>query len=232
VANAYATTFELMDRLGLEFNDEREPVLSDTLEAASRWIDRVIGRRFYSVTETRYYYLGPLPYSQITIDDALSVTSVMADTNGDGVYESTWVVGQDYWLGPRNAVADGRPYTTINRTALSNRWDVIWSYPYAEATLAVTGAFGYCTLANRPLEIRELCLTIAGQIAGGASGTVAGAEGTASDLAIPGVAEYRIGSVLSVKMDTSGNSAALAASLPLASRRIIATFRRPTAAFA
>ena len=59
--------------------------------------------------------------SRIVIDDAVSVTSVATDLDGDGVYETTWTVGTDYWVGPRNAPARGQPYRTINRNLAVGR---------------------------------------------------------------------------------------------------------------
>lgn len=52
-APTYASVDEFASRLGL--GDLREGELQHALDAASRWIDKQTRRRFYAVTETRYY---------------------------------------------------------------------------------------------------------------------------------------------------------------------------------
>lgn len=177
MANSYCSPFDLMVRLSIPEDDTREGQLINIVEAASRWVDHQTSHRFYTVTETRYYNAASRPQlwpwsldalesavgypGRVEIDDFVSVTSVATDEDGDGVYERTWTVGTDYWLGPRNAPANGQPYRYINRNPVSGRY----LFPLFEQAVAVTGACGYCTLANRPGDIRELTLQVAEQMA-------------------------------------------------------------------
>src|ERR1051325_9296483 len=105
MANLYATVAQLMDRMCIPTDDDREASLSEILEGASRWVDEQTGHRFYSSTETRYYSVripSDLPYrdldaserpwpglapARVEIDDFLSVTQVATDEDGDGTYE-------------------------------------------------------------------------------------------------------------------------------------------------
>ena len=183
MANAYANTLDLMDRLGIPHGDSREGALTDLLEAASRWIDRITGHRFYAVSETRYY--TPCSSTDLRIDDVLSITSLTSDANGDGVYDTTWTAVTDYWLGPRNAVVNGQPYTTIHRTQLTGRY----YFPGFPDGVRVTGSFGYSTLATRPSNIRELCLIVATMNAR-----------PLLDLTIEGAQMYKLGQELTVTM--------------------------------
>lgn len=194
MANEYANVFDLMERLGIAENDSREGQLQNIVEAASRWVDRQTGHRFYLSTETRYYNaldrslasqawaLDTLerPWgspSRIQIDDCTAVTTVATDEDGDGTYERTWTTGTDYWLGPRNAPANGQPYRYLNRAAASSRY----LFPLWEESIAVTGSFGYCALASRPADIKELTLMVA---------EVMGV--TLTDLSQPGISQYTI----------------------------------------
>jgi hypothetical protein len=179
VANEYAAVLDLMDRLGMGVEDTREGSLVQIVEAASRWIDRQTAHRFYASTETRYYspqsrygrfwddraarplaleateYPSGIP-GRIELDDVLTVTSVATDEDGDGVYEQVWTAGSDYWLGPRNAPANGWPYRYLNRNVANGRF----LFPFWEESVQITGSFGFCTTATRPSEIRELCLMV------------------------------------------------------------------------
>jgi len=235
MANSYATHTELMNRLGLEENDRHEGMLIDVLEAASRWIDIECERRFFtnSTPETRYYTLA-YPYgnggTKIEIDDFVGTITLQTDNNGDGVYETTWTAGTDYWLSPKNAVLDNKPYTCINRTQLTGRY----YFPGYEYGISVTGTFGYSTLVNRPTNIRELCINVAlialGYSTSVGSVSLAGSSSSSSSvsgpLVIPGVSSYRIGQELEVKLtDSSSFVSAVnslnSASLPMSCRNII-----------
>lgn len=202
--NLYATTGDLKDRLSFEEDDSREGVLADLLEAASRWVDEQTGHRFYTATQTRYYGVM-MPYDgafrdldtserpwpgraplRVMIDDVQSVTVVATDEDGDGTYERTWTVGSDYYLSPRNAASDGKPYRYINRNVSTGRY----LFPYWEASVAVTGVFGYCALASRPANIRELTLMVATLMAR-----------PVLDMTIVGTQTYKLGQELTVTMD-------------------------------
>lgn len=224
MANSYATDLELMDRLGMDVGDSRRDVLSDVLEAASRWIDQATGHRFYAVSETRYYTLC-YPFhnggTRIEVDDMLALTSLQTDNNGDGVFETTWTVDTDYWLSPRNAPVNGEPYNTINRTSLTGRF----YFPAYEESVKVTGSFGYSTLATRPSNIRELCLAVAMQMAEAALGS--SLARSTSDLAIPGVQSYSIGNDLSVTMQKTADVVTVS-DLPFAARSILNLYTKPS----
>jgi len=192
-ANLYASVAEFRERLGLT-DLSQDFMLDHALQTASRWIDSTLGRRFFTTAAPEIrYYTAPF-YSYLETDDILSVTTLATDANGDGVYETTWTAATDFWLGPRNAPVNSEPYTCINRTSYSGRF----SFPAWQDAVQVTGLFGYCTLANVPPQIRELCLRLAGNSVG-----TSGAGGGASDLVIPGVQSYKIGNELTVVADTS-----------------------------
>ena len=203
MANEYADVVDLMERLGIPDSDSREQSLQNIIEVASRWVDAQTGHRFYTVDETRYYnaldkilpahawILETLerPWGspqRIEVDDVLSVTQLATDEDGDGTYERIWATPGDYWLGPRNAPARGQPYRYVNRNAATSRY----LFPLWEESISVTGTFGWCALASRPSDIRELTL-MAAEIM----------SISLTDLSQPGVSNYTIVGGLTVNMD-------------------------------
>lgn len=206
----YCDVRDLEDRLGIAFTDTREGVLQQAVTAASRWVEKQTARRFYTVAETRYYSarwhyprmgygmagFGEYPWGNperpngggvagqhLAIDDFVSVSAIASDDNGDGTFPSTWTVGRDYWLGPRNALADGKPYRSVNRNQVTG----LYVFPPWENGVSVTGACGYS--ATVPDPIRELSLWVAMLLAR-----------PVMEMSIPGVKSYTLTSDISVTM--------------------------------
>lgn len=201
----YASSGQLLDRLGMVEGDDREGTFIDCLDSASRWIEHQCGRRFYvpEDPEVRYYTLYS-PWHNggtvIEIDEFVSLTTLQTDSNGDGIHETTWTLGTDYWIGPRNAPQKERPYKTINRTSLTGRYYL----PAYEDGIKVTASFGYSAAA--PPEITELCLVVAEMLGR-----------NVLDAVIPGAESYKLGSELQVSMRSPDLT-------PMA-RRILALYR-------
>jgi hypothetical protein len=186
-SNLYASLSEFKERIGIANDDQtRDFALDHVLEGSSRWIDNILGRRFYTTTaDETIYYTATNNYWHLPVEDLLSVTTLATDANGDGVYETSWTVGTDYWLGPKNAVIDGEPYRFISKAWPTGRFN----FPAWENAIQVVGKRGYSTLAARPAAIRELCLMVA--------------EVDAMpllDLVIAGTATYKLGAELTVTM--------------------------------
>ena len=206
----YAQLSDLNDRIDVT-DTLRENAWRAVLESASRWVDDITGHRFYASsdidsenpTETRYYAMQGDPLT-LEIDDFLSLTEIVTDANGDGTYEYTWTVTTDYRLGPVNAPAKGRPYTTIHRATHAGRY---W-FPGYPNSVKVTGNFGYCTLAALPPQITTLTLMVAEQMGR-----------SMLDLNLPGINSYQVGPDLRVVMGKD--------ELPLMARKIIDLYRVP-----
>lgn len=151
ITNGYTTLLTVKTALGIPV-DERDDdfYLEATIESVSRMIDDHTGRRFYASTETRYY--APLSSDEIFVDDLLTVTTLKTDDNADGTFETTWATS-DYHLLPFNAVTNGRPYTRIETSGYGN-----YSFPVGtKKAVQITGSFGYCTTANLPKPVAEVC---------------------------------------------------------------------------
>lgn len=119
ITNGYATLNELKARVGIPVADTTDDaILEAVVEAASRTIDVVCNRQFFSsAAQTRYFDVHS--GVKVFIDDLQSATLVATDRNLDRTFSNT-VVSADYELGPLSNAAYGRPYTVIE----SNHWQV------------------------------------------------------------------------------------------------------------
>lgn len=127
--------------------------IEQLVEAASRYIDNVTGRRFYTTTadETRTFTAdGGVVYP----GDLLSITTLKTDDDGDRTYEVTWAT-TDYDLLPENAALDGRPYVSIEPSPQGR-----YGFPTQRKGVQIAGKFGFCATASRPDDINLACLMI------------------------------------------------------------------------
>jgi hypothetical protein len=140
ILNGYCTLAELRAKLTFgAANTASDTQLEQVIEAASRWVDKYCGRRFYGKAETRYYTADD--GYEIMVDDLTSVSALKTDEDGDGTYETTWSTsaynlkyGDDY-----NAGLDGRPYTQIEVKENGSE-----TFPIAiKRGVLVYGVFGY-----------------------------------------------------------------------------------------
>lgn len=149
--NGYCSVAELKARLwptGITDTSD-DAVFDQVITAVSRQIDEFCHRRFFAVTETRYF--KPEWADLLFVHDLLSVTTLKTDDDGDRTYEHTWAT-TDYDLGPDNAALDGKPYTRIDTTPSGNH-----TFPVGvRKGVEIAGAWGYATSA--PAMVKEACL--------------------------------------------------------------------------
>lgn len=152
ITNGYAELSDLKGRLGITDTTD-DSIIENVIEAASRAIDRHCHRRFYGVSETRYYTAehGDALYLP---DDLISVTTLKTDEDGDRTYEVTWAT-TDYDLLPYNAATDGIPYGWLETTP-----DGSYSFPAnIKRGVEIAGVFGYVAASTAaPDDVREACL--------------------------------------------------------------------------
>lgn len=109
-------------------------------EDASRYIDSECGgRRFYTVSATRYYTARCADH--IDVEDLLSVTTLKTDSDGDRVYETVWSAtdydlsaGGDYNLYPRWRISRS-PYGSYYLPAYARGIEIagVWGYGDGES---------------------------------------------------------------------------------------------------
>jgi hypothetical protein len=112
----YATLDELKRFVGIDLADTTDnETLTLALDAASGQVDAFCDRKFSAdANPVARQYVAVDSY-RLSVEPIASTTGlvVATDDNGDGTFETTWVLGTDYRLEPLNASADGQPWTTI-----------------------------------------------------------------------------------------------------------------------
>lgn len=114
ITNGYVTLNEVKAYLRITDSVD-DTMLEQIVESASRSIDRIANRRFYldaNASARTYRLIGNL---RVQVDDfgTTSGLVVKTDPNDSGVYETTFTLNSDYIVEPTNALAKGRPFTTI-----------------------------------------------------------------------------------------------------------------------
>ena len=155
ITNGYATLAEAKAYLSISDSID-DTMLESMVEAASRSIDNIAGRRFYlDASASARLYRGTNPYI-LTVDDFGSTTGLMLalDTGGDGTYETTLTFNTDYVVEPFNAVAIGKPYTQIT---LVGGQLLPWLLPNLRPSVQLTAKWGFPTV---PEDISQACLIL------------------------------------------------------------------------
>ncbi len=159
ITNGYATLDEYKSWITMRGGSTSADELDDTvieyhIEAASRYIDRETGTRFFADSSDATRYYTPTDSYLLDIDPlSASPTSVSIDDAGVRSYTAL-TEDTDFEVMPYNASEEGQPYTQLAIiTALSgNTW------PLFTKAVKVIGKFGYPSV---PDDIREATLGIA-----------------------------------------------------------------------
>jgi len=125
------------------------------VNSASRAVDGYCDTVFYSTADTRYY-TGVPGELELRLEDINNVATVLVDMGGDGVYETTWTSGSDFYAGPINASSLGQPY---NKLVLYRQGGK--RYPDYQNSVKVTGDFGWATT---PAAVDQATAILAGRL--------------------------------------------------------------------
>lgn len=141
VTNGYITLANLKTYLKIDDQVE-DALLEQIIESASRSIDRIANRRFYLDAQASARTYRPIGNLRVQVDDFGTTSGLVVKTDPDstGNYGTTFTLNQDYIVEPTNALAKGRPLTTITivgPTAFSlpvNYWPQVqvtarWGWP-------------------------------------------------------------------------------------------------------
>jgi hypothetical protein len=156
MANEYASLTDLKAALSLTGETFADADLELALEAASRCVDDITGRRFYAdedADQVRIYTASS--GGLLLIDDLIKLTTLKSDEDGDGTFETTWSIPA-YSLYPANAAANGRPYNLI---AARSKCDQ--GFPTAGSSIEVTGKFGWDAV---PAQVKQATMLIASKL--------------------------------------------------------------------
>jgi len=131
-----------------------DAVMESIIEACSRKIDELTGRKFWknSVAETRYFQAREAFY--LDLEDLVSIATLSVDYANTRTY--TDLVAADFELSPPNAALDGKPYTEIFISPTSAAY-----FPVFDAggsrSVKISGVFGWPSV---PTNIKTDCMTI------------------------------------------------------------------------
>ncbi len=136
-STSYTTTLLVKKALGKITDDDRDELIEDAVESASRMIDDRCGRHFYldATATARTYQLASRSYLAasgyaVVIDDIGSDDGLVVET-GSG---ATWATLDAYLPAPDNALARGRPINTLTAVeswggATAVRVTARWGWP-------------------------------------------------------------------------------------------------------
>jgi hypothetical protein len=123
-------------------------VMENIITQASRMIDTLTGRTFYSRTETHYYDVPRGNELYIHDDDLLTVTSL---TNGD----ASVIASSNYQLLPLN----GSPKYSIRLKSLASVYWIESATTGGEGAITVVGTWGWAS--TTPADIEMACIAMA-----------------------------------------------------------------------
>lgn len=169
ITNGYATLAEVKDYINEKTNNH-DSRLEKAIEAASRAIDEITGRTFFTSNSAKR--LTAQFSDCIYMPEAVAITSVKTDTNRDRTYATT--------LTTSNYETNGEsPITT-----LMIRPDSSVYFLTGNLDVEITADWGYSSTA--PHNIREACILAAARLfyrRNAVLGVVAGGSIGGSDVA-------------------------------------------------
>lgn len=169
LVNCYATVGEVAAELGIADTDD-DIRIERAIRTASRQIDSECGRRFWldaTVIDRTYHAANRV---MLSVDDISTVTGLIVklDTDDTGTFETTLVIGTDFFVAPVNAAAEYpvEPYTEI--VMLDT-----FTFPiyHRRPGVSVTAKFGWPEI---PSDVNQACLVQAKSIYKSTSGTFSG----------------------------------------------------------
>jgi hypothetical protein len=150
--NGYCNVAELKARLwptGVADTSD-DAVFDQVITAVSREIDDHCSRRFFAMSEVRYYR-AQYP-DRLFVDDLIAVVTLQTDADGDREYETTWANDDDFDTEPYNAPLESQPYTRLAVTPRGR-----YTFPVGiKRGVKLAASFGYASAA--PPAIKEACL--------------------------------------------------------------------------
>lgn len=157
IVNGYATLLQVKASLRIPVSDTvDDDLLELAIEAASREIDTVTERQFFSTAGATRVFI-PRDSDITETDDIVTLTTLKTSSNADGVFDTTWAAS-DYQLSPLNGLAGGlvTPWNTIRAVG-----DYRFVANGGEATVQVVGTFGFSAV---PTAVTQAAVILSSRI--------------------------------------------------------------------
>lgn len=160
---SYASLDEFKAYMKQETRDANDDTLQDALDTATREVNRITNRVFWtSDAASPRVYTAP-SYLKIKIDDFFTSSGLVIETDpsGNGEFPETWA-SSDYELSPLNGVVDqepGWPFWKIKATG--SFWFPTCLAPQARSgVVRVTAKWGW---AEVPYQVKRATMIIAAE---------------------------------------------------------------------
>jgi len=155
ITNGYISLNLLKSALSI--NDEiDDEFLELAINAASRQIDQVCERQFFSTSETRLF--APRDSFICEVDDLTSLTTLETSSSADGVFDIQWQA-KDFQLEPLNSLVGGIPTPFTQIRAVD---EYLFPTDNQEATVKVTGTFGFTPV---PDQVKQATVILSARLA-------------------------------------------------------------------
>lgn len=162
ISNGYTTVPEVRAAMGASAGTANDAGLEVAIEAASRMVDDICGRRFFTNgTEVRYYEAES--YHELEIDDvAGAAVSVRTSSAGNGTWDLTWSA-TDFYTEPVNRYRNGNywPITELHSYVGTTAAGLAFPVIEDRYTVEVTGVFGFGTAV--PIQVKQATILLAEQ---------------------------------------------------------------------
>jgi hypothetical protein len=165
IGRFYTSVEEIKSRLNIT-DTASDFELQTAVQAAARAVEGFTGRYFFQLAETRTY----VPYSiwELPIDDAVSITALNVDYDGDGVFETAWTAGVDYELAfgmyefNQMVTGEARPYTlvrVINAAGGGRFFPFTWPFSRLDR-IQIVGTWGWPQV---PYGVKQATMQLAAE---------------------------------------------------------------------
>lgn len=162
----YISADELKDILGgMAGTTFADDAIEIAVVAASDACDGYKRTSFGALPGERYF-TARYGATALTIDDLSELTSVTLDEDGDGVYETTWTVDDDFFLAPVNADQKGQPWNELRIPRGSSAY-----FPRYDRAVKVDGTWGWPAV---PELVRQATIVIANTLLSATQGAPMG----------------------------------------------------------
>lgn len=162
LTNSYATVAELRTHLADTASGLSLEILERALNASSRAVDHYCGRRFWADATTTTRTFDGTGRDVVYVDDISTRTGVVVTSGTDGAnFGTSWTIGTEFILEPRNADAAGGAgdaFAFWRLRALGGRF---WPAASYGPTVQVVAKFGWSAI---PPEANQATILKAAQL--------------------------------------------------------------------
>lgn len=161
--NAYCTEQQLREQFDDGGSALSQALLHRAINSTSRAIEKFCGRRFWIDPTVQTLTFAPEDPDFLKLDGFEDIATtdgliLKTDSNGDGTYATTWTLGTDFKVGPRNADKHGPAYCWTELEAIGTK-----AFPVGTRidSLQLISKFGWSAIHE---GVEQACILRSAQI--------------------------------------------------------------------